>query len=137
MFVALLVTTFVAGSQMPGITQTIDPAKIDQTAPFNTPGVVQVGPDEFNATMIAETWQWVPNTIKVPVGAKVNFAITSRDVMHGFFVVGTNVNLMITPGYITRATHVFKQAGTYRIECQEYCGLGHQGMIGQVVVGGQ
>ncbi|MCL4545576.1 MAG: cytochrome c oxidase subunit II [Chloroflexi bacterium] len=137
MFVALLVTTFVAGAQMPGMTTYIDPAKIDTTAPFDKPGVVQVGPNEFNVAMVVQTWQWTPNTIKLPVGARVHFSIVSRDVMHGLLIDGTNVNLMIEPGYISHGAYTFTKPGTYRFVCQEYCGIGHQTMIGQVIVGGQ
>ena len=46
------------------------------------------------------------------------------------------VNAMVIPGQITRITGTFDEPGEYNIVCHEYCGIGHHGMWGKVVVGG-
>lgn len=64
----------------------------------------------------------------------MTFYITSPDVQHGFYVEGTNINPQIIPGEVTKLEYVFKKAGTYRIVCNEYCGIGHAQMFGKIVV---
>jgi cytochrome c oxidase subunit 2 len=70
----------------------------------------------------------------VPVGAKVTFVATSRDVTHGLYIGNTVVNMMMIPGQVGRFTYTFDRPGTYPILCHEYCGSGHHTMAGQVIV---
>ncbi len=72
--------------------------------------------------------------MRVPAGAEVEFVITSADVLHGFLILDTSVNAMVIPGQVTRVATTFDEAGEYEIVCHEYCGIGHQGMFGKVVV---
>lgn len=73
-------------------------------------------------------------TIRVPKGSTVLYQITTKDVVHGFNVAGTNVNMMVEPGHISRYEAVMKKAGEYTIVCNEYCGIGHHIMYGTVEV---
>lgn len=137
LFVVILLTTFVVHVRLPGRSDTISPQQIDQTAPFNHPGLQQTAPGAYTLAIIAQTWQWTPNTIRIPLGATVQFDVTSRDVTHGLLVDGTDVNLTVIPGRISQTTYRFLRPGVYRFLCQEYCGLGHQTMGGQITVGAQ
>ena len=62
------------------------------------------------------------------------FFITSADVQHGLKIQGTNVNLQVVPGHVSTLAATFDQPGTYPFICTEFCGLGHAGMFGQVIV---
>lgn len=73
-------------------------------------------------------------TIRVPKGSTVLYQITTTDVVHGFNVAGTNVNMMVEPGHISRYEAVMKNAGEFTIVCNEYCGIGHHIMYGTVEV---
>ena len=73
-------------------------------------------------------------TIRVPKGSTVLYQITTKDVVHGFQVAGTNVNMMVEPGHISRYETVMKNAGEFTIVCNEYCGIGHHQMYGTVEV---
>jgi len=84
--------------------------------------------------MLAFTWAFNPKEITVPAGAEVTFKITSRDVTHGIYIEGTNINIMILPGQVSEVTHVFDKPGTYFYACHEYCGVGHQAMAGTITV---
>jgi cytochrome c oxidase subunit 2 len=84
--------------------------------------------------VIARTWAFSPSEIRVPAGAEVTFLITSGDVIHGFFVEGTRINVMVIPGQVTRVIYRFKQTGEHLLICHEYCGIGHHTMGGKVVV---
>jgi cytochrome c oxidase subunit 2 len=80
--------------------------------------------------------EWTPNDIRVPVGATVEFLVTSRDVAHGLLVDGTDVNLTVIPGRVSQTTYRFLRPGTYLFLCEEYCGLGHQTMGGHITAEG-
>ena len=73
-------------------------------------------------------------TIRVPKGSTVLYQITTKDVVHGFQVAGTNVNMMVEPGHISRYETVMKNTGEFTIVCNEYCGIGHHLMFGTVEV---
>lgn len=134
MMVAIALAGFGAGMQLPGAVGTVDPRTVASTAPFNEPGVYEVAPGKYQVIMLAFTWAFNPKEITVPVGAEVTFKITSRDVTHGVYMEGTNINIMILPGQISEVTHVFDKPGTYFYACHEYCGVGHQAMAGTITV---
>ena len=64
----------------------------------------------------------------------MTFYVTSTDVEHGFSIPATAVNMMVTPGWVNSLSHTFKEAGTFLLVCNEYCGAGHQTMAAKVVV---
>ncbi|HUI43623.1 MAG TPA: cytochrome c oxidase subunit II [Terriglobia bacterium] len=134
MLVALLVTAFGVHIHMPGIVGRVNPNKIDSTPPFDHPGLVPLGPGRYEVDMVAQTWSFNPAEIRVPADSQVTFVITSRDVVHGFFIPRTATNIMVLPGQIARITAHFGKPGTYPFLCHEYCGLLHHMMAGQVVV---
>jgi cytochrome c oxidase subunit 2 len=101
--------------------------------PFDTPGVRQVGPDRYEAVVVARAWGFTPTEIRVPAGARVTFRVTSLDVIHGFHVEGTRINLMVLPGQISELSYTFDQPGEHLMICHEYCGVGHHGMAGKVI----
>ena len=72
--------------------------------------------------------------ITVPAGSRVTFELTSRDVVHGFKIDDTPINVMVVPGQISKVTTTFDEPGEYLIVCHEYCGGGHHAMFGKVIV---
>lgn len=133
--VVLGIGTFAMGIQPPHSThQSMDPTTIADYPPFNEPGLRQVGDNEYEAVMTSFAFGYGPSSIEVPAGAKVKFIVTSTDVVHGFQIVGTNVNMMVLPGEVNEITHTFKEAGEYLILCNEYCGAFHEVMEARVIV---
>ncbi|HBI05296.1 MAG TPA: cytochrome C oxidase subunit II [Paenibacillaceae bacterium] len=122
------------GLHPPGQMRTLAPELVDTTAPFNTPGLVPIGTNEYRATVVSRIWTFQPNNMTIPVGSTVHFEVTSPDVVHGLYIPGTNVNIMAVPGHITEYTYTFKKPGEYLVLCHEYCGTGHQNMMGKVTV---
>jgi cytochrome c oxidase subunit II len=114
--------------------ETIDSQKVDQTAPFDKPGIKQIGENEYEVVMTLQIFSFNPGNIEVPAGSTVHFIMTSKDVVHGFEVAGTNLNAMVMPGQITRVTQKFDEAGNYLVLCNEYCGAGHQVMSTTITV---
>jgi cytochrome c oxidase subunit 2 len=74
----------------------------------------------------------------VPVGAVVEFRVTTLDVNHGFSLYAPDGTLMAQtqamPGYVNRLRVVFDAPGTYTVLCLEFCGMGHHRMRGVVEV---
>jgi cytochrome c oxidase subunit 2 len=134
MLVALIVTAFGAGIHVPGVEGRVDPTKLAETAPFNEPGVVEVGPSRYEVRMIAGIWFFSPNEVRVPAGSTVTFIATSRDVIHGLALHDANINLMLLPGRVARATVQFNTPGEHLFVCHEYCGIAHHTMFGKVIV---
>lgn len=126
---------FVAGFKTPEKAEVIDPTEISKNERFSNPGVEEVEPGElYHVYMVARQWSFSPAEIEVPKSATVKFYVTSPDVVHGFSIVGTNVQSMILPGYVTELTAKFEKEGEYLLICNEYCGRGHQYMQASVVV---
>ncbi len=127
-FLVTLVVGLTGSSlQPPSHVETIDPGMLDSDPRFVQPGV---GTDERGVIVIvvASMYAFTPNEIRVPANRPVRFRMTSRDVTHGFQIVGTNANTMVVPGYVSEFTTSFREPGEYLILCNEYCGTGHHMM---------
>lgn len=122
------------GMVPPSHVQTIDPAKVSQTPPFDHPGLHKVAEGVYEAYYVAHVFSFDPASIQIPKGARVTFYVTSTDVEHGFSIPETGVNAMVTPGWVSTVSHTFNDAGTFLLICNEYCGSGHQLMAAKVVV---
>ncbi len=120
----------------PGVAlpETLDPQKVSETPPFNNPGIEKLSEDTYVVNMVAYSFGFQPSRIEVPEGSTVYFQVTTKDVVHGFEIPGTNTNMMLTPGYVNTIRQTFNETGEYLILCNEYCGLGHQFMSARVEV---
>ncbi|WP_066319658.1 cytochrome c oxidase subunit II [Bacillus sp. FJAT-29814] len=118
----------------PSNMETIDPQKVDQTAPFDKPGITKIGENEYEVVMTLAAFSFNPPNIEVPAGSTVHFTLTSKDVVHGFEIAGTNVNAMVMPGHIQKITQKFDKTDQYLVICNEYCGAGHQLMSTTITV---
>jgi len=114
----------------------VNPASVAQTGNFANPGLRQLAPNKYEAYIRtqASPWKFVPDKLQVPVGSTVTFYVTSVDVQHGFRLDGTNINVQILPGQVTKMTSTFNQKGDFHYICTEYCGVGHQNMFGTLTV---
>ncbi|WP_093609495.1 cytochrome c oxidase subunit II [Streptomyces indicus] len=73
-------------------------------------------------------------TLWLPKGEKVRFVLTSRDVIHSFWVVPFLMKQDVIPGH----TNVFEvtpnKEGTFMGKCAELCGVDHSRMLFNVKV---
>lgn len=111
----------------------------DPTAPTRDPAfrdgqVIQTGPNAYAVHMVAHLWAWSPNPVHVRQGAAITFIVTSTDVLHGFEVPGTTINLTAVPGIVGSVTYTFDHPGRYPVICNEFCGIEHHAMIGRIIV---
>jgi cytochrome c oxidase subunit 2 len=121
-----------------GQLERVDPTKVRTEGPWADPAkaVVQTGPNQYTVYALAFAFGYQPNPIEVPKGAEIVFKATSPDVIHGFHVEGTNVNVEVLPGEVTTVRYTFhERPGEYRIICNQYCGRRPPAlMFGKIVV---
>lgn len=134
LFTGAIVVTAVGGAaHPPSHTEVVDPDTLGVSGEFAAPGVTG-REGGVTVSIRAEFYVFRPEIIRVPAGVPVTFRVTSPDVLHGFQIVGTNVNLTVAPGYVSEQTVTFETPGEYLIVCNEYCGLGHHDMQARLVV---
>ncbi len=109
------------------------PGCVTNVKPFTNAELIQIAPGRYEAHVVAKMFSFKP-AIKVPKGSTVDFYVTSPDVVHGFYIDGTDVNLMVVPGAVNYAQTRFDRPGKYQVICHEYCGLSHQDMLGSIEV---
>jgi cytochrome c oxidase subunit 2 len=134
-FLATVTTAAVVdGFVPPSHVQSIDPAKVSVTPPFDKPGLHKLADGSYEAYYVAQIFAFAPHHLAVPLGAHVTFYVTSLDVVHGFSVPETGINTMVTPGWVSTVSYTFRKAGTFLLVCNEYCGIAHQTMADSIDV---
>jgi cytochrome c oxidase subunit 2 len=83
---------------------------------------------------IGQQYSFTPQCILLPTDTPITFRVTSADVVHGFLITGTSINLMLVPGYISSIPARFSTPGERHMPCHEFCGLGHEGMWGRIKI---
>ncbi|GHA84913.1 aa3-type cytochrome oxidase subunit II [Streptomyces chryseus] len=73
-------------------------------------------------------------TLWLPKGEKVRFILTSRDVIHSFWVVPFLMKLDVIPGHTNAFEVTPTREGTFRGKCAELCGVDHSRMLFNVKV---
>ncbi len=94
----------------------------------------QLDEHTYQAYYVAKMWAFEPNVIEIPLESELDIFLTSKDVVHGFHINDKAVNLMAVPGTINKYKVHFSKRGTYDIVCHEFCGTGHQNMVGKIIV---
>ena len=134
---AIIILTGITGMLHPmSDVETVDAKSLHLKGEFveNNLSVTNNPDGSVTVRMIAQQYMFVPQCVKVPIGAPVHFRLTSADVTHGFFVGQTNTNAMVVPGFVTDVSAKFHQAGDLTMPCDEFCGFGHHGMAARVRV---
>lgn len=73
-------------------------------------------------------------TLYLPVGERVEFVLTSRDVIHSFWVPAFLQKMDMIPGRVNRFQVVPTQEGSFKGKCAELCGTYHSQMLFNVKV---
>ena len=108
---------------------------------FNEIYTVPEGAYEIN--VIGQQWAWqfqyangktTTNNIYVPKGVPVKLIMTSKDVIHDFFVPNFRLKHDVVPGMYSSLWFEATKTGENDIFCAQYCGTAHSNMIGKVIV---
>lgn len=73
-------------------------------------------------------------TLWLPKGETVQFVLTSRDVIHSFWVVPFLMKQDVIPGHTNRFEVTPNKEGTFMGKCAELCGVDHSRMLFNVKV---
>ncbi|RKH86128.1 cytochrome c oxidase subunit II [Corallococcus sp. AB045] len=99
--------------------------------------------DSLDVYVTAKQWMWkftypggpsAIDTLVVPAGRPVRLLLTSRDVIHSFYVPDFRMKRDAVPGRYTDIWFEAPKPGRHLVLCAEYCGLDHSVMRGEVVV---
>lgn len=102
---------------------------------------------DLQIAVAGERWWWrvtyptpsggtveLANEIRLPVGERIGFSLSSPDVIHSFWIPSLGGKVDMIPGRTTRLMLEPTQVGVYRGACAEFCGTAHALMNFQVVV---
>lgn len=90
-----------------------------------------------------QKWSWgfkykngkeTTGELVVPVGKAIKLILTSRDVIHSFYIPGMRVKMDAVPQKLTTAWFRPIKTGTQQVYCTEYCGTAHSNMMASLRV---
>lgn len=85
--------------------------------------------------VIASRFKFEPESITVAQGDSVRLRLHSTDRSHGIAIKAFRVKALIPKtGETVTVEFVADRPGTFDVTCSEYCGTGHGGMKGRLVV---
>lgn len=137
LLLAMIVFTGVHFASMPpSRVETIDATTLDLRGEFveGNLGTYVAQDGKVLVHLLAEQYAFRPSCLVLPEGVPVTFRATSADVVHGLDIMGTNVNTMLVPGYISTFVASIRGVGEHAMPCHEFCGMGHEAMWARVVI---
>jgi cytochrome c oxidase subunit 2 len=98
---------------------------------FNNPiGLDRTDPDAADDVIVG-------NEIHMPVNKKILIKLTSKDVIHDFFIPEFRIKQDVLPGAEIPLWVEPNRVGHYELACAQLCGFGHSLMRGEVYVDSQ
>jgi cytochrome c oxidase subunit 2 len=74
------------------------------------------------------------NEIRLPANERIEFSLTSNDMIHSFWIPSLGGKMDLIPGRTNRISLRPTRQGVYRGQCAEFCGSSHALMAFPVVV---
>lgn len=115
----------------------------------NLSDTLRKDPDAMVVKVTGIQWSWtfeyppvdgisvVSDELHLPVGQQVLLQMTSKDVIHSFWVPEFRVKQDLVPGRITELRISPTLEGNYEVRCAELCGTAHYSMEKPVVISSQ
>ena len=109
-------------------------------------------PEAMRVEVTAQQWAWTfrypgadglfatgddivtLNDLRVPVGRPIYLQLTSKDVVHSFYLPNFRNKIDVIPGAVTRMWFQPQETGLYEIACAQHCGAWHYKMRGELTV---
>jgi cytochrome c oxidase subunit 2 len=107
------------------------------SVPTNTPVAAKVPVPSQPARVIritAKKFEYSPARIVLEKGEPVVLELVSLDRKHGFAAPDRGLRADIDPDHVTRLELLPRKVGTFEFHCDVFCGSGHEGMEGEIVV---
>lgn len=99
--------------------------------------------DSYEVNVTAQRWNWqfryangaqMIDELHVPAGRPIKLIMSSRDVIHSFFVPDYRIKQDVVPNRYTMVWFEAMEPGESIVYCTEYCGTDHSAMLAKVVV---
>jgi cytochrome c oxidase subunit 2 len=74
------------------------------------------------------------NEFYVPVNTNVKIILTSKDVLHSFYLPSMRLKQDAVPGRYTALWFTSEKLGDFNVFCAEFCGTAHSGMVAKLHV---
>jgi cytochrome c oxidase subunit 2 len=106
--------------------------------------MLQVPPEDSLVIYASgKQWMWTfiypsggtsNGVLYVPAGKPIKMVLSSRDVIHSFYVPEFRIKKDVLPGQVTTVWFQARVPGTASLYCAEYCGTEHSLMLAEVRV---
>jgi cytochrome c oxidase subunit 2 len=99
--------------------------------------------DALEVHVFGKQWAWefeyksgvkTGNLVVVPVNKDVKFIMTSKDVIHSFYIPSFRIKQDVVPGRYTALWFNADKLGEFHVFCAEFCGTQHSGMLATLKV---
>ncbi|MGE0763595.1 MAG: cytochrome c oxidase subunit II [Bdellovibrionales bacterium] len=99
--------------------------------------------DGLEVLVEGQKWNWTfyyksgkvsAGELVVPVGTPVKLVMTSKDVLHSFFIPAFRNKQDVVPGRYTALWFNADKKGDFQVFCTEYCGDQHSAMLARLKV---
>jgi len=99
--------------------------------------------DALEVHVFGQQWSWSfayksgktsDGEFWVPVNTPVKLLMTSKDVIHSFYIPSMRIKQDVVPGRYSALWFNAEKTGDYQIFCAEYCGTSHSGMAAKMHV---
>lgn len=99
--------------------------------------------DAYEVKVEGQKWFWTfeypdgtvtQDSLVVPAGQPVKLVMSSRDVLHSFFVPEFRIKHDVLPNRYSYVWFEAPEEGTYQVLCTEYCGTDHSNMGAHIKV---
>ncbi len=101
-------------------------------------------PTELTVHVTGHQWWWqieypgeqvvTANEVHIPAGIPIRLTVTSRDVIHSFWIPQIAGKVDLIPNKVNTLGLVVQRPGEYRGMCSEFCGLQHAHMHMRMLV---
>lgn len=97
----------------------------------------------LEVSVLAQQWSWAfqyksgrtsANEFYVPVDTDIRLVMTSKDVIHSFYLPAFRNKQDVVPGRYTAMWFHPNLMGDFQVFCTEYCGDAHSGMLAKMHV---
>ena len=103
----------------------------------------QMPENAMEVHVFAKQWSWdftyksgktSTGEFYAPVNTPVKLIMTSKDVIHSFYIPSMRIKQDVVPGRYTALWFNAEKTGDYQVFCTEYCGTAHSNMLAKIHV---
>ncbi len=84
--------------------------------------------------VIAKDYEFIPDTIRVKQGTLVTLKLKSIEGTHGFELGAFGIDETLDENVMKAVEFYAGEKGEYGIRCSHFCGIGHLGMTGKLII---